>query len=1199
MKRVLKWLLAGVVVLVAVTAVVLYNPNLAKGPLEHQLSKLAGFPVRLAGDLELAIGRITELSVSDLHVVAPTWSAQNDLVVIGRLFLSLETSSLFDEAIIVNSLQISGLQANLETGSDGENNWQSTQQQATEQITASPGAIFLDVRLDDVMLKHLDQTDESGQVFYIQTLSQQHRSDNMLDITFNGSLNDRPVDFGGAIGPFENLLMGRDIVYDGQGNFGNLEIHSKGLIDDLSRPRRPRFELRIQGQNIDEITAMLGIDDLGSGNFSFNAIGGEVESHYEAGISGKIGGVTLDASVRANDLANLDELDITLAANGPNLGAVTRSFGLERWPDKPFSFYGSAARVGSTLDVSNLTLGIGGTELVLDALLSNFPNLDSSRVRLSVMGNDAAQFRELLGIHGTAAGPFEVRGKLDVSPQGVELLQVEMKTSFGHLAVSGTLGTGPTYDGSRLQLNMDGNNAHTLMSVFNIDAMPEDSFNLDAQIETMENGLLLERCILVTSGNERLELGGYLSYKPGSQGTAVDVTLNGQHLKRVLQRFIPDLEVPDLPYDLGGLVRVQQEGIQLQDVKARVADVELGLTGSVSLRDHLVGTSLDFDLDGKDLSTLKKIPKLLPSLAIFVPGQPYHAAGHFRIIGTGWGLDNIKGRIGDTDIAINGQISNQPDWSGSNIDFSIKGPDLHAFLVNKDASDLSIGSFKSNGRLRLAGNMLSIEGFSFETDKTSGKADLEFGWPISSTVDADFNVDLWGNDIRYLLPTLEMFEPALAAYRINAVGHQQDNFISFKHFDAVIGNLHVAAEGEVDENIKITFGAQSDDLSALGVLNGKPLPAMALDLKVDFAGGAQHFTLHNISGSLGETDISGNMEVLFGESRPKIDLTVKSRLLDLRPFFSQIDNTAKKSKAPRQERLIPALPLPLEALKKADLTLAFNADEIRRNNDSLKNLVLEADVLDGNLSIPIMSIHGTRQGHYRSSLTISPTNTDNADVKIDITAENILLNLINHPQDRLSELPLYDLEFHATTKGGDLRELAASLNGSLTMESGGGSLGSINLGVLDVFLVDQIFGMIMPKPTEDDSLEVSCYASAFNITDGLVKTDPAIAYSTNKLILVAKGTLDLKTEKLNFNFNATPTKALRISAGELFNPYIRIGGTLANPDVGLDPSKAMLHGGAAVGTAGISILAKGLLDRMSTATPLCEQMLEQVRQKQE
>ena len=126
-----------------------------------------------------------------------------------------------------------------------------------------------------------------------------------------------------------------------------------------------------------------------------------------------------------------------------------------------------------------------------------------------------------------------------------------------------------------------------------------------------------------------------------------------------------------------------------------------------------------------------------------------------------------------------------------------------------------------------------------------------------------------------------------------------------------------------------------------------------------------------------------------------------------------------------QARLIPEISLPLEALKTADLNIAFSADEVRRDKDSFKNLVLEAKVFNGKLNIPIMSVNGSRQGPYRSSLTIDPTDAGNADVRIDIKAEDMLLNLFDPPQEALSTLPLYDLEFHGQGKGGDLRELAA------------------------------------------------------------------------------------------------------------------------------------------------------------------------------
>jgi hypothetical protein len=178
-----------------------------------------------------------------------------------------------------------------------------------------------------------------------------------------------------------------------------------------------------------------------------------------------------------------------------------------------------------------------------------------------------------------------------------------------------------------------------------------------------------------------------------------------------------------------------------------------------------------------------------------------------------------------------------------------------------------------------------------------------------------------------------------------------------------------------------------------------------------------------------------------------------------------------------------------------------------------------------------------------------------------------------------------------------LQELAGSLNGSLYLASRGGSLEGVNLSLLDTFILDELFSLILPKSEDDDNLDITCAATVLKMTDGLVETDPALTFTTSQIALIAKGNLDLKTEKMHFNFNATPNKALKISATELLNPYILVGGTLSEPAVGVDPAKVILHGGAAIGTAGISVLAKGLIDRVGNVAPLCEEIRSQGQQK--
>ena len=411
MKKFLKWLLAVFVLLAAVLAIVLYNPNLARGPLERHLGKLTGYPLSLDGDLEIELGRTLAISVADVRVAAPGWSSAQDLLVIGSLELGLDATSLFESTVVVRELNIDALEINLETSADGDENWLPSHRPEQQKDNASRKTVLFNLAtVSDSVLRYRAPSLGLQHVFRVVSLQQRQVQNGMLDMLLEGIFNDRPVHFSGSVGPYLNLEQGRQITFEGRGHFGSIDISGRGVIDDPIQPRRPQFDLVLQGPDIDEVTAMLGADDLGSGIFSLHALGGEAEDHYEASITGDIGDISLDLSAQVDDLASLGKFDLRLAANGPDLGAMMRVFGVDAWPDEPFSINGNVRRVGSTLNIPGLQLDIGETRISVDALMSNFPLLNSSRARLSVSGDDIAQFRDLLGIKGIVSGPFELRG---------------------------------------------------------------------------------------------------------------------------------------------------------------------------------------------------------------------------------------------------------------------------------------------------------------------------------------------------------------------------------------------------------------------------------------------------------------------------------------------------------------------------------------------------------------------------------------------------------------------------------------------------------------------------------------------------------------------------------------------------------------------------------------------------------------------
>ncbi|MCP4048726.1 MAG: AsmA family protein, partial [Gammaproteobacteria bacterium] len=275
MKKLFKWLLVLVAILVISLVVLVNNPGLVKGQLEQYLSDTAGYPISLEGDLDLDLGRQTKISGKNIHVSAPDWASDQNLLAIDQLRLSVDTGSLFEDIIVIESLEVDNLQLNLETDAEGKGNWLSANTTSPPEEDTDSGdkksktaVIFSSVEISNSTLGYQNGVTGVANELNVDSLRYHQQADGMMQTTLDGHINDRQVEYTGIMGPYENLLNGKNVSYNATGHLGDLKINSDGIIDDLLEPRRPKFHLDLQGPDIDEITAMLGVDDLGSGGFS-------------------------------------------------------------------------------------------------------------------------------------------------------------------------------------------------------------------------------------------------------------------------------------------------------------------------------------------------------------------------------------------------------------------------------------------------------------------------------------------------------------------------------------------------------------------------------------------------------------------------------------------------------------------------------------------------------------------------------------------------------------------------------------------------------------------------------------------------------------------------------------------------------------------------------------------------------------------
>jgi uncharacterized protein involved in outer membrane biogenesis len=191
--------------------------------------------------------------------------------------------------------------------------------------------------------------------------------------------------------------------------------------------------------------------------------------------------------------------------------------------------------------------------------------------------------------------------------------------------------------------------------------------------------------------------------------------------------------------------------------------------------------------------------------------------------------------------------------------------------------------------------------------------------------------------------------------------------------------------------------------------------------------------------------------------------------------------------------------------------------------------------------------------------------------------------------------PAFDTDIRLQGDGQTLRAVAGSLNGNITIQSKGGQLHNRKQTDRKRAILAEIVSAISPDAAGKDVVNISCLAVVIKAADGKLRLDPGIAVQSDKLNIFAKGNVDLATEKLDINFSTQTRKSVDVSASELFSPYVKLTGTLADPSVALDPKGTLLSGGAAYLSGGLSLLAKKALDTINNDNPCQEHLKEAVK----
>jgi hypothetical protein len=282
-------------------------------------------------------------------------------------------------------------------------------------------------------------------------------------------------------------------------------------------------------------------------------------------------------------------------------------------------------------------------------------------------------------------------------------------------------------------------------------------------------------------------------------------------------------------------------------------------------------------------------------------------------------------------------------------------------------------------------------------------------------------------------------------------------------------------------------------------------------------------------------------------------------------------------------------------MRKVNASITADIAELQQDKLVLSDIALDARLDDGALDIRTLRFKALSGGAVAQA-ALHPAG-GKGEASLQLVARNLAFGLLESNPDLAMTM---DIDVNLRATGTDLRALAGNADGVVYYNTHGGRLTSNPmLELIYGGLLEEILNTINPFRETDPYTDFECLIVPLSVADGKVTGAPDIFASTSKIRVVADASVDLKTEKIKVSLQTTPRKVVSVSAAELVNPYLQIVGTLTSPRLAVDETGVLISGGAAVATAGLSLLARGLWNRLSRAGDACKQVSEQAQQELE
>ncbi len=996
-----------------------------------------------------------------------------------------------------------------------------------------------------------------------------------------------PLDLTASIAP-----LGDNMQLNINGDFGEFAIDVSGQFQNLQALENVSLRVAASGPNAGAIGRLLGNPNVPEDPFSvvanFTRAGPEIDVEE---IAVNVGKTRFVVEARISDFRQPAGASGEIRIDGPDFGRFNRLLGLPGKLTGPFDMNidlkpqpdGSAA-VSLAANAEDLQFTIEGT-------VANTPDLSGTTLRVDFAGPDFRTVTDALGLADAPSKPFTLGVDAVRVPEGIKLRDGSMNIGDDRFGFAGIVGNAPLEADTDLSFELQGPDLAATLTAFGLDAdeLPYAQYRAGGRIEREADQFVLHDIAAAIGDNLEYELSaeGTVTDHPDLVGTRVQLRVSGASLG-ALTDAAGIADMPDVSFQASASLERVERGFAIEDGRARLGEDTVDVSGLVGEKPLERDTDLRFDATARNLNAT------LASFGIdagMVPAGKFIAAGEIRSRGNRLQLRDINASLAGARASLSGQLGEMPSLDGTDIELEVTGDNLARLLPEDENFARLTDPFRVSASARVRDDMLYLSDARVDLPGLEATAAIEVGMaPVMGR--GRFTIAANSPDLVPLTPKVEgVFLTDKLPLRLTSSGHWDADRYTLDELDLGLAGGMLVGSGTVGgppnfEGTDLNIDLNVASLRTLSALAGRELPDDAARLKFHLAGSRGVIRLDRFDGRFGDSDISGDVAFRNADV-PEIDIQLTSTRLNLSPYLR--DDDAREQQPPpaeRKDRVIPDTPIPMDELKKVTASVNIDIKEINVGPKTFTGAILMGSLVDGALAVEKFTVSNNVGGSLRGEFTLRPVG-DAAVLSLDVAGSNLILGMPAEATEELAALPRYELDTVLVGNGATVRGLAASLNGYLRLIGGEGRLKATALGLFTGDFLSEVLTTVNPFAKKDPYTNLQCAVALVLVENGKAAGKPILVAQTDRLRIFANANVDLSTEKFNADIRTVPQKGLGLSVTDLVNPYVKLGGTLANPMLMLDPEGALIEGGAAVATAGVSILAKRFKERFIDAKDAC------------